>query len=412
MQYLDRIQDTSVTGGTGTLTLSGTPPSGFRAFSLLTTGASNIPYVATQGAAYEIGIGTLVTSTTFSRDTVLVSSNANSAVNFAASSITIFNDIPSTEILKLISTAATIVTSVASQASSTIVMIESGVAKQITVNNLLSAIGLTASALSPAAALSGSDVLVISQDGGATEVRTTLAALVAYIATSGYTGSSAGIGSAYGVGRSLFAAVGSASGVGTASGVATPSGYIGASSGTSAVTAVGASTAASVGASSGASSVTAVGSSGSANLYKVNLYVSGTGAGTAQDRNLSIATGYVASPITYYTVNLAGGGSPTAATINAGTGVRSAVIITTTDVAPVSPTFLGDTTSNNGYWHATSAGTFPAYGENSFIWLPSGATAAQVYYAWLYVRTGDNEINPVWQNAGTTPQRVKITITA
>ncbi len=284
MQYLDRIQDTSVTGGTGTLTLSGTPPSGFRAFSSLTTGVSNIPYCATQGASYEIGIGTLVTSTTFSRDTVLVSSNANVAVDFTTAALTIFNDIPSSEILKLISTSAETTTTVASSATSTLVMIESGGAKQISIDNLIAAIGSTSGSLSPAAALSGTNIITLSQDGGSTLVRTTLSALAAWVLTSGYQGIAAGSSTVLGVGGSLFSAVGVSSGVSDVGGVAAVSGNVGSSSGISTVSGVGVSEIVAAGSSSGVASSAVVGaaakaavgaSSGSATVEAVGSGTSG-----------------------------------------------------------------------------------------------------------------------------------------
>lgn len=81
----DRVKETTTTTGTGTVTLNGAS-AGFQSFSVI--GDSNTTYYAIVDAGsgdFEIGIGTYTSSgTTLSRDTILESSNAGSAVNFAA----------------------------------------------------------------------------------------------------------------------------------------------------------------------------------------------------------------------------------------------------------------------------------------------------------------------------------------
>jgi hypothetical protein len=81
----DRVKETSSTGGTGTLTLSGAV-AGFQAFSVI--GDGNTTYytiVDSTNNTWEVGIGTYTSSgTTLSRDTVLASSNSNNLVTFAA----------------------------------------------------------------------------------------------------------------------------------------------------------------------------------------------------------------------------------------------------------------------------------------------------------------------------------------
>jgi hypothetical protein len=81
----DRVKETTTTTGTGTLTLAGAA-SGFQAFSAI--GDGNTTYYAITDQAtgdWEVGIGTYTASgTTLSRDTILASSNAGSAVNLSA----------------------------------------------------------------------------------------------------------------------------------------------------------------------------------------------------------------------------------------------------------------------------------------------------------------------------------------
>jgi hypothetical protein len=77
----DRVKETTSTVGTGTYTLSGTV-AGFQSFGVI--GNANTTYYAvTDGTDWEVGIGTYTASgTTLSRDTILESSNAGSAVNW------------------------------------------------------------------------------------------------------------------------------------------------------------------------------------------------------------------------------------------------------------------------------------------------------------------------------------------
>ena len=88
----DRVQETTSTTGTGTLTLSGAV-SGFQSFAAIGNGNQTY-YAITSGSDWEAGIGTYTSSgTTLSRDTVLASSASGAKIS-VASGATVFCDYP------------------------------------------------------------------------------------------------------------------------------------------------------------------------------------------------------------------------------------------------------------------------------------------------------------------------------
>ena len=95
----DRVKETTTTTGTGTLTLAGAA-SGFRSFA--TIGNGNSTYYAivdSTNNAWEVGVGTYTSSgTTLSRDTIISSSNSNSAVNFLSGTKDVFVTLPASKV--------------------------------------------------------------------------------------------------------------------------------------------------------------------------------------------------------------------------------------------------------------------------------------------------------------------------
>jgi hypothetical protein len=87
----DRVRDTTSTTGTGTITVSGTPPSTYNTFSAICDVGDVIPYFIQNRTAneWEVGIGTYSAANQISRDTILASSSfgspdvAPAAVNFS-----------------------------------------------------------------------------------------------------------------------------------------------------------------------------------------------------------------------------------------------------------------------------------------------------------------------------------------
>jgi hypothetical protein len=96
----DRVQETTTTTGTGTVTLAGAS-TGFQSFAAVGNGNTTFYTIAdSSGSNWEIGIGTYTSSgTTLSRDTVLSSSNSGSLVDFPAGTKNVFVTFPASSTL-------------------------------------------------------------------------------------------------------------------------------------------------------------------------------------------------------------------------------------------------------------------------------------------------------------------------
>lgn len=96
----DRVQETTTTTGTGTITLAGAI-TGFQSFSVI--GNGNTTYYTIAGTSeWEVGLGTYTSSgTTLSRDTILESSNGGTAVDFSAGIKNVFCTYPAEKSLYL-----------------------------------------------------------------------------------------------------------------------------------------------------------------------------------------------------------------------------------------------------------------------------------------------------------------------
>lgn len=90
----DRVKDTTTTTGTGSVTLSGTAPTGYQAFASVMATNDNCYYTIAGGAEWEVGYGTLTASTTLARSRVIASSNSGAAVSFSAGTKDVFCTIP------------------------------------------------------------------------------------------------------------------------------------------------------------------------------------------------------------------------------------------------------------------------------------------------------------------------------
>jgi hypothetical protein len=98
----DRVKETTTTTGTGTITLLGAV-SQFQAFQTMFVIGEPLYYciVGQTGTEWEVGRGTLLTTSTLERTVVFESSNANALVNFSAGTKDIFSTIPAERIEEL-----------------------------------------------------------------------------------------------------------------------------------------------------------------------------------------------------------------------------------------------------------------------------------------------------------------------
>ena len=87
----DRVKETTTTTGTGTITLAGAVTQ-FVAFQAVFSVGQMVQYaiVGQSGSEWEVGEGTLATTTTLTRDRIIASSNSGNAVNFSAGTKDVF----------------------------------------------------------------------------------------------------------------------------------------------------------------------------------------------------------------------------------------------------------------------------------------------------------------------------------
>ena len=93
MAYIqkDRVKETTVTNGTGAITLAGAAV-GFQAFSAVMAVSDTCYYVivSATGADWETGTGTYSSASVLTRTTVLSSSNSGNAVSFTSGTKDVF----------------------------------------------------------------------------------------------------------------------------------------------------------------------------------------------------------------------------------------------------------------------------------------------------------------------------------
>ena len=96
----DRVQETSTTTGTGSVTLAGAV-AGYQSFAIIGNGNTTY-YCIVNGTAWEVGVGTYSTSgPTLARTTVLSNSNGNTSPITLSGSSNVFVTYPSEKSVNL-----------------------------------------------------------------------------------------------------------------------------------------------------------------------------------------------------------------------------------------------------------------------------------------------------------------------
>jgi Zn-dependent metalloprotease len=94
LQLADRVQQTGIANTTVSFSLTGAV-TGFQSFSSAITTGNTTYYSSTDTSGnWEVGIGTLTSTTLLTRTTILASSNSGSAVTFSGT-VTVFVTYPS-----------------------------------------------------------------------------------------------------------------------------------------------------------------------------------------------------------------------------------------------------------------------------------------------------------------------------
>lgn len=95
-KFFDRVKETTATTGTGTYSLSESADGVNRTFASAYASGDEVLYCVEDSTDWEVGIGTYTAASpdTLSRDTVLASSNANSAVDWASGDKKVFATAP------------------------------------------------------------------------------------------------------------------------------------------------------------------------------------------------------------------------------------------------------------------------------------------------------------------------------
>src|SRR6056300_1731620 len=183
----DRVKETSTTTGTGTFDLAGAV-SGFESF-VTGIGNSNTTYYAivNENGEFEVGLGTVTDAATdtLSRDTIISSSNSDSAVNFGAGTKNVFCTLPASKAVILDSSGNI----VANNGSNLTALNASNVASGTLSSDRLPTVPTTKGGTGLTAIGSANQVLAVNSGGTALEYQTpTTGDITGVTAGSGLTG--------------------------------------------------------------------------------------------------------------------------------------------------------------------------------------------------------------------------------
>lgn len=98
-RYADRVQETTTTTGTGTITLAGAV-TGYQAFSSAYSNGDRVSYaIVGSSTEWEVGEGTYSAGTLTRENVISSSAGAGTLVNFSAGTKSVWVDVPAVSII-------------------------------------------------------------------------------------------------------------------------------------------------------------------------------------------------------------------------------------------------------------------------------------------------------------------------
>lgn len=187
MAYPDKVQETTTTEGTGNLTLSGVAPAGYRTLAQAIDDGdvdigNGVHYSIQGGLEWEVGVGEVINGLTIGRGPT-ASSNGGAAVSFAPGVKEFFVTVSGTQIAKFAAANDPTTNAIADINTSHFIIEEGGVTKRIPIASFFTSVGTTIGQLPLAAPGADAHLIPISQDGGLTESKISLASLKTYFGT-------------------------------------------------------------------------------------------------------------------------------------------------------------------------------------------------------------------------------------
>ncbi len=166
MNYEDLVTETTTATDLAIINLLGAFHDDRPFSSAWTVGATGIEVmVQGEGGKFEAGIYTLTSASVLTRTSIMRSSNGGQAETFGPGTKYVRATLTAGGLMKLARVDSALITAIANQATTTIMMEEGGVPKRSSVDNFVAAVGIHADALPVAPSISGGDYLLGVFDG-------------------------------------------------------------------------------------------------------------------------------------------------------------------------------------------------------------------------------------------------------
>jgi uncharacterized repeat protein (TIGR02059 family) len=178
--FAERVSEVITSTSTSTITLGGAIGVTYNRFvDRFADGQTNISVCVEDDSAWLTGLYTLTDANTLTRTAIIDSSADGADVTLSSTIRTATCVLTAHRAAQFVSVDATATSTIVDPAAMTILVIEGGVAKQITVADFLAAMGINTASLPSASVLADANGIVVVQSGA--EVLTTLGTLKTYM---------------------------------------------------------------------------------------------------------------------------------------------------------------------------------------------------------------------------------------